>query len=121
MIAAALASLALIQALPPHIEQGGWDYIGKSDEVYMFAREFTGQSSTVKGWVRFEMRNSVNEGQSVRVLYEYDCAGGRQRALESTAFSDPNLLRPGPTERGFEWTYVGPDTLNEAGLRYFCR
>jgi hypothetical protein len=91
------------------------DSIRRSNEsVKVFALTDYKVEQTFKGGTRYF---------STVILYEFDCADQRRRALQAAAYSE--ITRGGTrvfniTEPS-EWEYVEPGTIDDAKMRVACK
>ncbi|MEO8134487.1 MAG: surface-adhesin E family protein [Betaproteobacteria bacterium] len=77
-----------------------------------------------KAWRLQNLKSPTPDGQqSLRLLSEYDCKGGRMRILLGSSYTGPmatgqSLFLGAGVES--EWDRVPPDSMGELVLKYVC-
>lgn len=109
---------------------GDWTMAAQNDELVVFvkaATPATGPDGYRRLSVRFEFATpQVASGSkaylSMQVLTEFDCAQGRTRNLESTAYADHNLAAPlGPPRRAAgDWLSVSDGSIAGDLKKHAC-
>ena len=74
-------------------------------------------------WLRSELREPNEFGIMSQIsLVEYDCVAGRQRPLQHTSFTGPNMT--GTTEGSASgeapWRYATPGSVGETQFNWAC-
>lgn len=112
--------LAVQGTRPAYVIDDGWDLRGGSTgyETMFFTRPGARPNML---WTRYEMKAPVRGYRSSRSLAEYDCASGRYRIVQETAFPRPNLEGQGTSlTDGPDWQYPAPQTFAETAYNLVC-
>jgi len=97
----------------------GWTNTNSGNEELMV---FVRPGPTPRlGWSREELREPESGYLSVATLSEYDCEGGRERFVQLSTFTGPNLTGEAKIETvDRQWRYPRPGSIGGTLFDYFC-
>lgn len=107
------------------VERGDWELTAVSHDgatVALVKGRKQTSPSTVRAWVRFELKTAMPSGAMTVVgLQEFDCTDDRMRSLQTNKYAENNMRGTMLGSDGVgEWSFVIPGSISESIHEKVC-